>query len=182
MVGSDPMRERMRSARIFGYIPANGAGALARWIRREKVAKWLHCKRDIEIHYAGLNVAPLVRDIDLEDAVHAGEGDHHAAGTSDSAATQSGSRTAADDGQIDARAASLTMATTFSVVRGKTTTSGWRFIDSAIILVQLQIACCRENGITAQRCRRGLARVGGELACLTVILQQALHVLGHDRR
>ena len=67
------------------------AGALAGRIGREEVLFALHGEGDFEIHDARLNHGAFVFEIDGENFVHAGEGNHKAAVSRNRATAQAGS-------------------------------------------------------------------------------------------
>jgi hypothetical protein len=80
----------VRSAGVLGDVAADGAGALARGVGRIEEAAVLDGERDVEVHNAGLDDCPLVLVIELEDAIHAREGDHNSALAWDRTAGEAG--------------------------------------------------------------------------------------------
>ena len=112
MIGGHAIGQSVRTAGILGDVAADGAGALAGWIGRVKVAAALNGERDVQIDHAGLDNGALIVEVDFEDAVHAREGDHEPALERDRAAGQSGARAAADHRHIElARQAGTSAAT-----------------------------------------------------------------------
>ena len=69
----------MRTTGVLRDISANGAGFLAGWIGRVEIAKRRNSVRNIDIDDARLDKGALVLNVDLENAVHAGERNNHAA-------------------------------------------------------------------------------------------------------
>src|SRR5262245_53102356 len=88
----------MRAAGVLRDVAADGAGALARRIRRVKITLRLDGQRDIQVHDAGLHYGALVGEVDFENPVHAREADGDAAGSGNRAAAQAGAGAAAYDG------------------------------------------------------------------------------------
>src|SRR6185295_5691694 len=68
---------------------ADGAGALAGWIRRVKVTARLHRECNIQIHYTRLQHGALVFQVYFENPVHSRETNRNTGGTGDRAAAQS---------------------------------------------------------------------------------------------
>ncbi len=97
VIGGDAVGQRVRPARVLRHIAADGAGLLAGGIGRVEISVALHRLRDFQIHHARLQHRALVREIDLDNAIHARERDHDAARARDHAAAQSGARAAADN-------------------------------------------------------------------------------------
>ena len=75
VIGGDAVRQRMRTARVFRYVAADGAGLLAGRIGRVEISVALHGLRDFEIHHARLHHRAFIRQIDFENPVHARERD-----------------------------------------------------------------------------------------------------------
>ena len=97
MIGRHSICQRVRTAGIFRHIAADGARSLAGWIGRVEVALPFHCLRDFKIDDARLKHGPLILEIDLEDPIHAREGNHYAAVAWNRTAAQPGTRAPADD-------------------------------------------------------------------------------------
>ena len=75
VIGGDAVGQGVRAAGVFRDVAADGAGALAGRIGRVEVAVRFDGAGDIEIDHAGLHHRALVLQIDLQDPVHAREGD-----------------------------------------------------------------------------------------------------------
>ena len=89
--------QAVRAAGVLGDVAADRADLLARRIRRVVVAERRDPFGDLEIGDAGLDRHPLVRDVDVEDAVEARQRDHEAAGDRQRAAGQPGAVAARDE-------------------------------------------------------------------------------------
>ena len=101
VIGGDSIGQGVRSAGVFGDVAADGAGALAGGIGRIEITAALDRQRDIQIDHAGLYDGALVFEIEFEDAVHAGEGDHQAAFARNRAAGESGAGAASHEGHVE---------------------------------------------------------------------------------
>src|SRR5260370_24232398 len=80
----------MRSAGVFRDVAADSAGALAGGIGRIEIAAALHGEGDIEVDHPGLYHDALVFQVQFQDAVHAGKGDHEASLARNRAAGKAG--------------------------------------------------------------------------------------------
>ena len=138
VIGGDAVGQGVRSAGVFGDIAADGAGALAGGIGRVEIAAALHGERDIEIDHAGLHHDALVFQVQFQDAVHAGEGDHEAALAGNRAAGESGARAASDERhaeflrQFDERG-------DFGGGTGEGDQVGSVLVDAAIVFVEREV-------------------------------------------
>ena len=101
MIGGDSVGQGVGSAGIFGDVAADGAGALAGGIGRIEIAAALDRHGDIQIDHARLYYRALVFEIQFEDAVHAGEGDHESAFARNRAAGKSGAGAASHEGHVE---------------------------------------------------------------------------------
>src|SRR5437588_8116463 len=101
VVGGDPVGQSVRAAGVFGHVAADGAGALAGRVGRIEVAAAFHGSGDIEIDHARLHHGALVFEIDFQNAVHAGEGDHHASLARNGAAGKPGPGAAPYEGDAE---------------------------------------------------------------------------------
>src|ERR1700722_9767382 len=81
----------MRAAGILSNVAPNGAGFLAGWIGREIKTGMLDSAREIEIDDARLYDRALIFKVEVEDAVHTGEGDDDPTTRSERPAGQTGS-------------------------------------------------------------------------------------------
>ena len=97
VMNGEAVLEAMRAAGVLGDVAADRAHLLARRIRRVVVAERRDPPGDVEIGDARLHRHPLVRDVDIEDAVEAGQGDHEPAGDRQRAARQTGAVAARDE-------------------------------------------------------------------------------------
>lgn len=150
MIGGDAVRERVRAAGVFRDVPADGAGFLAGGIRREVKAVRLGGQCDVEIDDAGLDNGALIFRIDGQDAVHAREDHHQAAGAGERAAGEAGASAAADDrnvvlgGQFDDLR-------NFFRRSGKDYDFGASFFDRTVVFVEKNIFRLKENGGRAEK-------------------------------
>src|SRR6185437_692866 len=92
--------ETMCAAGIFSDISADRANRLRRGIGRIEIPLGCNTLGDMSINYTGLNDDQMVGDIDLENPVHASQADNDAISSGKGAATQSGSGTSADEGNL----------------------------------------------------------------------------------
>src|ERR1700723_1202490 len=65
----------MRTAGVFGDISTDAAYRLRRWIGSVEISVRSHTLRDISIDDARLRDHARVRQVDFEDAIHAGQAD-----------------------------------------------------------------------------------------------------------
>ena len=91
VVDGHAVLERVWAAGVGGHVAADRAGALARRIGGEVVTGAGQGLREPQVGHARLDHGHPVAEVDLEDLVHAGEHDHHAAGQRQAAAGQTGS-------------------------------------------------------------------------------------------
>src|SRR4029077_9388981 len=75
VVDGDAIKKRMRATAVAGDVPSDRAGALAGRVGDVVVAVGFERLAQRQVDDAGLDHRPQVVDIDLEDAVHPGEGD-----------------------------------------------------------------------------------------------------------
>ena len=79
MVRGEAVLQAVRAAGVLGDVAADRADLLARRIGRVEVAVRRDRTRDVEVRDAGLDDDAPALEVDLEDAVHAGERDDDAA-------------------------------------------------------------------------------------------------------
>ena len=79
MIRGYAVRQCVRTTGIFRYIAANGAGPLTGGIRRIVVSKRGRRMRQFQVHDTWLYHSALIFNIQFENAIHAREGDNHAA-------------------------------------------------------------------------------------------------------
>ena len=77
VVGGHPVLQAMRPARVHGDIAADGAGDLARWVRRVEQAQIVHGSGDVAVGHPSLHPGGLVLGVDLEDFVHLRKPENH---------------------------------------------------------------------------------------------------------
>ena len=138
VIGGDAVGQGVGSAGIFGDVAADGAGALAGGIGRIEIAAALDRQRDIEIDHAGLHYRALVFEIDFEDAVHAGEGDHEAAFARNRAAGESGAGAASHEGHVEFPR-QFDQCGDFGGATREDDQVGRVLIDAAIVFVERQV-------------------------------------------
>jgi len=100
VIGGDAVGERVRAASVFGNVAADSAGFPTRGIGREIQAVRLGGAREFVVDDAGLDNRALIFRVELENAIHAREDNHHAAGAGERASGKAGAGAAADDGNI----------------------------------------------------------------------------------
>ena len=135
VIGGDAVGQRVRAAGIFGYVAADGAGFLAGRVRRKMQAEMFDGQAEIGVHDAGLDASALVRGIDLENFVHASEGDDDAAAAGERSAGKAGAGAASDKRHIVA----VRNFYDFDDLRGgarKDDAIGPRELDRAVIFVE----------------------------------------------
>ena len=79
VVHGHAVHQRVRTAGVLRDVAADGAGLLAGGIGREVQPKVRDVLGELQVHHARLHDRAQVLDVDFEDAVHAREGDDHAA-------------------------------------------------------------------------------------------------------
>ena len=77
VVGGDAVFQAMRAARVHVDVAADHAGELARRIGRVEEPPALHRIGDADIGDAGLHRGAAIGVVDVEDAVHPHQPDHH---------------------------------------------------------------------------------------------------------
>jgi len=86
-------------ARILRDVPSDRAHALRRRVGRVVGARGAEMLADVEVGHAGLNAQEAVFQVDLEDPLHAREGDHDAARHGQRAAGQARAGPPRDEGE-----------------------------------------------------------------------------------
>src|SRR5439155_25568788 len=128
----------IRTPSVYGDFATDGAGALTQGIRRLEVTLRLDGQRDVEVDYAGLHHGALIREVDLQNPVHAREADGDAAGSGNSATAQAGAGAAAHDRDfvlardLDDRDHVLGCARKHHHLRT-------RLVDAAVVFIQQQV-------------------------------------------
>ena len=79
VVDGHAVLERVRTAGIGGHVAADGAGALARRVGGEVEAGAGQGLSEPQVGHARLDHGHPVAQVDLEDSIHPGQHDHHAA-------------------------------------------------------------------------------------------------------
>src|SRR5262249_17361646 len=100
MVDGDAVLEGVGPAGVGGDVAADGAGALAGGVGGEVPAVGFEVVGEPEVDDAGLDDGEAVAVIDLEDALHAGQGDDHAAANGQAAAGEAGAGAAGEEGDV----------------------------------------------------------------------------------
>ena len=67
--------EAVRAAGVLGHIAADRADGLRRRVRRVEVSERRHLLRDVRVDDARLDDDSLIGNVDIKNAVHAGEAD-----------------------------------------------------------------------------------------------------------
>ncbi len=97
VVHGEAVLEAVRAAGVLGDVAADRADLLARRVGRVEVAVRRDRTRDVEVRDAGLDDDATALEVDLEDAVHAGERDDDAARDRSGAAREPGAGAARDE-------------------------------------------------------------------------------------
>src|SRR3990170_8362014 len=100
MHGGGAVLETMRAAGILRYIAADAGGGLARGIGGKEVPAISNSLSQSDVNQPGLHDGALVRQIDLQDAVHPVEPDHDAALQRKGPAREPGPGPTRDDGKL----------------------------------------------------------------------------------
>jgi hypothetical protein len=104
VVDGEAVLEAVGAPRVLGHVAADGADLLARRVRSVEVPLRCDGARDIEVRDARLDDDALGGDVDLEDPVHAGDGDDDAVRDRQRAARETGARASRDERHTVARA------------------------------------------------------------------------------
>ena len=94
----DAVGQAMGAAGVVGHVAADRARLLARRVGGEVEAERPQLLGEVEVDDAGLHPRDPVLDVDLQDAVHLGEGDHDGQAQGDGPAGQAGAGAAGHDG------------------------------------------------------------------------------------
>ncbi len=97
MVGGNSVSQRVRPTRILRHVSPDSAGLLARWIRRVEITLVFGCLRDLKIHDARLEHRTLIAEIQIQNAIHAREGNDNAPRAWNCAAAQPRARASTDN-------------------------------------------------------------------------------------
>lgn len=97
VIGGYAVSEGVWASGVFGDVTPDGAGFLAGRIGSKVQAGVLDGTSQVEIDDSGLYDGALIFEVEFEDTVHAGEGQHEAATASECAAREARSSAAADD-------------------------------------------------------------------------------------
>ena len=138
MIRGNSVSECMRTAGVFGNVAANGAGFLAGRIGSEVKTVRFNRAREIRIDQAGLHGGALILQIDFQDAVHAREGDHDAAGAGKCSARKTGARAATHDGDVVLRSKLDDVRNMFGAGR-KNYRLGPAFFHGSVVFVEEQV-------------------------------------------
>ena len=138
VIGGDAVGEGVRASCVFGDIAADGAGALAGGVGCKEVAAALDGERDIQIDDARLHHRALVFEVQFEDSIHAGEGDHETALARNGSSGESGAGAAADKRDAEFLR-QFDEPGDFGGVARKGYQVGSVFIDAAVVFVKCQI-------------------------------------------
>ena len=79
MVGGDAVLERVRPTGVGGDVATDGAGRLAGGVGRKKKTMRRGLAGDPRVDTTSLHQCAPIADIDVEDSVHPGQGNHHPA-------------------------------------------------------------------------------------------------------
>ena len=100
VIGGDAVGEGVRAAGVFGDVSADGAGFPTGRIGGEIKTVRLGGAGEFVIDDAGLDDGALIFDVELENAIHAREYQHHATGAGERAAGKPRAGAATDDGDV----------------------------------------------------------------------------------
>src|SRR6266478_1156773 len=150
MIGGDAVRKGVRAAGIFGDVAADGAGLPTGRIGSKVKAMRFGGASEFKVDDAGLHDGALIFGVDFQDAVHAREDEHHAAGAGERAAGEAGAGAAADD-------RNFVFGGEFHALRdvlggcGKNDDVGKTFFDGAVVFVEKEIFQLVKNGVFAKK-------------------------------
>jgi hypothetical protein len=150
MIGGDAVGEGVRAAGVFGDVAADGAGFPTGRIGGEVETVRFGGAGELVIDDARLDDGALIFDVEFENAIHAREDEHHAAGAGERAAGKSRAGAAANDGEMvlcgefdDAR----------DMIRccWKNDDVGTAFFNGAVVLEKKKILGPVKNGRRAEK-------------------------------
>ena len=100
VIGGDAVGEGVRATGVFGDVAADGAGFPTGRVGGEVKTVRLSGAGEFVIDDAGLDDGALIFDVELENAIHTREDEHHAAGAGERAAGKPRAGASADDGDV----------------------------------------------------------------------------------
>ena len=149
VIGGYAISKGVRAAGIFRDVAADGAGFPTGRIGSEIQAVRFGGTGEFVIDDAGLNDGALILGVDFENAIHAGEDEHHAAGAGERAAGEAGAGAAADDGNI-VFGGEFDDAGDFVGGGGKDDDVGAALFDRAVVFVEQKVFRLVKDGSFAE--------------------------------
>ncbi len=148
VIHCDAIHQGMRTAGVLGDVTADGAGFLAGRIGCKVESEVRHVLGELQVHHAGLHHRALVLDVNLENAVHAREGDHDAALLRDRSATQASARSPRHHWYLDGRGQPHDLR---HLLRGLGENHRTRrtLADPRVVLVQHEVFRTIEDGVAS---------------------------------
>ncbi len=150
MVGGDAVGESVWPTGVFRDVAADGARFLAGGIRSEVEAVGFGGEGEFGIDNTGLYNRALIFGVEFKDAIHARENDHYAAGPRQRAAGETGTGTAADDGDVVFRGEFDDLGD-LSSGSGKDYAIGAAFFERAVVFVEKKVFGPIQNGGGAEK-------------------------------
>ena len=155
------MHQGVRAAGVFRDVATDSASFLAGGIGREVQPQVRHVLRKLQVDHAGLHRRALVLNVNLEDAVHPREGNHHAAILRNRAATESGTCATRDHSNLLGRGQPHDPGHLFSILR-EDNRAGRAFPDASVVLIQHQVFGAIQDGIPTGNLAEGIDE-GGQI-------------------
>ena len=149
VIGSNSVGQSVRAAGIFGDIAADGAGFPTGRVGGEVETIRLGGAGEFVIDDAGLDDGALIFDVELENAIHTREDEHHAAGACERAAGKPRAGAATDDGDV-ILCGELCDARNVFCGMGKNDEVRAAFFDGAVVLIKKKILGPVKNGRGAE--------------------------------
>jgi len=148
VIGGDSVSEGMRAPGIFRNVAADGAGFLTGGIGSEVKAVRFDGAGKVRVDQTGLDGSTLIFEVDFQDAVHAREGDHDAAGAGKGASGKAGACATTDDGSV---AVGSEFDDTGDLFRGggKNDRFGPAFFHRSVIFVKEQVLGSVQDSVVA---------------------------------
>ena len=150
VVGGDAIGERVRAAGVFSDVSADGGRFLTGGIGREVEAGVFDGACYVEIYDARLDDGALVVEIEFEDAIHAREDEHEAAGAGERPSGKPGASAATEDGNVVLVCEADDFGDFGSAGR-EDDEVGTAFFDGAVVFVEDEVFGAGEDGILAEK-------------------------------
>jgi len=149
VIGGDAVGEGVRAAGVFCDVAADGAGFPTGRVGGEIKTVRCGCAGEFVVDDAGLDEGALIFDVEFENAIHAREDEHHAAGACERAAGKSRAGAATDDGDVILCGELCDARNVFGGM-GKNDEVRAAFFDGAVVLIKKKILGPVKNGRGAE--------------------------------